>query len=356
MALARIITRSEACARELSQDLLARGYVVEVFSPDHVPDHTADLELRVETGDGDKLTAKVKVQHGERSASLDFVHQLKAPVAEVHRANRAAHFSLAVANANRDMARDKEDPKLAAKAPLLAAKADGIAAEVPLKPALDTEFDSEEIARPDSSALVPLVSRRPRTGAVAASSRSTARPAFGRRDRSEGWFWRASLGFAGLVLLGLVAGFGMSQGAAVLNSQESGEISGTVPTQVSASPADAAWFKLAGSVENTVPNSNSEISPGKRPEAKADHGRNELARQNSEPSRPGTASEATGKSVHDLVARDTVTYLDEHYKPAPKTLPPSQLARQQRTPGRHSGVIAANSVTYLNDKPNPKPK
>ena len=50
MALARIITRSNAWSRELEFDLLARGYAVEIVSPDKIPDNIADLELRVDAG------------------------------------------------------------------------------------------------------------------------------------------------------------------------------------------------------------------------------------------------------------------------------------------------------------------
>src|SRR5277367_5516477 len=93
MALARIITRSHACARELALDLLARGYTVEIVSPDKIPDNIADLELRVDAGPGDQLIAHVEARvesgvesiHGERSASLDFLHHLKAPMADFMR-------------------------------------------------------------------------------------------------------------------------------------------------------------------------------------------------------------------------------------------------------------------------------
>ena len=80
MALARIITRSLACSRELALDLLARGYAVEIVSPDKVPDNIADLELRVDNGPGDQLIANVEAHDGGRTASLEFVHHLKAPM------------------------------------------------------------------------------------------------------------------------------------------------------------------------------------------------------------------------------------------------------------------------------------
>ena len=80
MALARIITRSEACSRELAILLQSRGYAVETVSPDNVPTNAADLELRVDTGFGDRLTASVIARDGERSSTLEFVRQLKSPI------------------------------------------------------------------------------------------------------------------------------------------------------------------------------------------------------------------------------------------------------------------------------------
>ncbi len=82
MALARIITRSQACSRQLAMDLLARGYAVEIVSPDQIPDNLADLELRVEEDPGNQLVATVETHSGGRSASLDFTHHLRAPMGE----------------------------------------------------------------------------------------------------------------------------------------------------------------------------------------------------------------------------------------------------------------------------------
>jgi hypothetical protein len=60
MALARIITRSQPCSRQLALDLIARGYAVEIVSPDSIPDNLADLELRVEEDPGNQLVASVR--------------------------------------------------------------------------------------------------------------------------------------------------------------------------------------------------------------------------------------------------------------------------------------------------------
>src|ERR1700694_4819004 len=80
MALARIISHSHSCSRELALDLIARGYAVEIVSPDSIPDNLADLELRVQEDHGNQLVARVQAHNGDRSASIEFVHHLKTPM------------------------------------------------------------------------------------------------------------------------------------------------------------------------------------------------------------------------------------------------------------------------------------
>jgi hypothetical protein len=82
MPLARIISRSLQCSRELALDLMARGYAVEIVSPDAIPDGFADLELRVESDDVNDVTAAVAARDGGHVASLDFIHHLKAPMSD----------------------------------------------------------------------------------------------------------------------------------------------------------------------------------------------------------------------------------------------------------------------------------
>lgn len=80
MTLARIITHSDVCARELAFHLLGRGYAVEIVSPDSIPDNFADLELRVDAESGDQLVASLAAHEGQRTSALDFVHRVKVPV------------------------------------------------------------------------------------------------------------------------------------------------------------------------------------------------------------------------------------------------------------------------------------
>jgi hypothetical protein len=83
MTLARIITHSDLCARELAFHLLGRGYAVEIVSPDSIPNNFADLELRVDAHSGDQLVASLTAHEAQRTASLDFVHRVKVPIEEV---------------------------------------------------------------------------------------------------------------------------------------------------------------------------------------------------------------------------------------------------------------------------------
>jgi hypothetical protein len=57
-----------------------------------------------------------------------------------------------------------------------------------------------------------------------------------------------------------------------------------------------------------------------------------------------------------LVARDTVTYLDQHTfdQAAPRAKTSQSSTLPQPISGKHDGVIAENTVTGLNNNPAPK--
>ncbi len=245
MALARIITRSHQCSRELALDLLARGYTVEIVSPDKIPDNIADLELRVDAGPGDRLTATVAAHDGERSASLEFVHHLKAPMGdfirrppeppEVVRVPEPSACVVAglspAGTGSFGSAQDRLRPvttrtRLNAEPRI---ESVGLPADVPqpaqkiVSPAASVRFalevDPEKGARPTADpAPTPPVEPpgyfavEDSTVAWPAISRPTvSRPVQSRRrrDGSAAWGWRAALTFAGVALLAAVLGFGM---------------------------------------------------------------------------------------------------------------------------------------------------
>jgi hypothetical protein len=142
MALARIISHSHQCSRELALDLLARGYAVEIVAPDAIPDNLADLELRVEAEAANELAASLEAQGGARAVSLDFVHHLKAPMGDFVRRPPLASTTVSFPaqpvsfNAEPGVAEDVELPSENWRAP------------EPARPALGILPDLEESARP----------------------------------------------------------------------------------------------------------------------------------------------------------------------------------------------------------------
>jgi hypothetical protein len=374
MALARIITRSQPCSRELALDLLARGYAVEIVSPDAIPDNIADLELRVDAGPGDRLTATVAAHDGERSASLEFVHHLKAPMGDFIR--RSPESPDVVRFAEQPVRRNAEPVKsvaLPAGVPQPAHKIVSPSARAALPRELDPKDAAPLTVPPDpvptppaeipgyfaveDSTVVPPAIVQPTT-----TRPTVSRPVQSRRwrDASKAWGWRAALTFAGVVLLAAVLGFGMRRTgkAAVADSgvapvekvaaaspemnflgvADSERDAGKDPRQVSALASSPSGAKSGG---------NSGHAPKGVPVAKA---------------APATASHRVRswrKRGDDLIARNTVTYLDTRFEPRPvkksvaKVKTAKSPARRRPSLRKHGGVIAANDVTYLH-KPSPK--
>jgi hypothetical protein len=374
MPLARIISRSQACSQELALDLLARGYAVEIVSPDKIPDNIADLELRVEQDPGNQLIANVAAHDGARSASLEFVHHLKAPMVDFIRRPpepvEAFHLPEELVSFNAEPR--IEDVELPAEGPQLAPKIVSPAAEIPLDPELDPEpepelkpgFDSaldyKEGARlisPSHSLPSPQL-EPPTYFAVEASmaaqpiiARSTQKPQ--RLDRPAGWFWRSALAFACVVLLAVILRFGMWR-----TGKASVQSFGAASAEKVA-PASADMNLLSAPTPQKDPEAASgQVSalavspPAIKSEANSDHAPKASPAGKAVAGASGTSSASTGASVSsghrdDLVARCTVTYLDEHYRP-------KAIAGRHPSSRNHGGAIGANPVTYLDKKPTPK--
>lgn len=462
MALARIITRSQTCSRELALDLLARGYTVEIVSPDAIPDNLADLELRVDAGPGDQLVASVETHDGERSASLEFLHHLKAPMGDFMRrppdAREVSHLSEApvsfdtepsAADAAEVAAKDaSEDMQLPAppefrveasrREPMTASSA--IVVPGPFIAYADHEERAHESARlaesPEASSLLlssslslPLSSSSLSSSSSSSSSQANhsasfsaetaaiqdspvehpsetvetleppikpvpvARPvnlhptSFWRdRYRSPGWFWRTGLTLASVaaIAIALIFGLGLGlrpgkssgQGSAGIVAEAAAEkVSAASPDRSIAVAPNAGKDAVRDTAQNIAhgpvkvqPQSLPIASPVTKPEASLGNSPKSLAL-----AKPATAADIVSVPVatakprrkstddNDLVARDTVTYLDKNFdhriaKKSSATKSTKTLARHvPRTHSHGDGIVAANSVTYLNDKPAPKP-
>jgi hypothetical protein len=399
MALARIITRSQPCSRQLALDLIARGYAVEIVSPDSIPDNFADLELRVEEDPGNQLVASVEAHNGERTASLEFVHYLKAPMPDFIRRtppepHEAVHFPEPPVSFNAEQS--AEDVKLGADAPQLAPEiapetvspAPEISCDLKLDPELAPKPDSEEGAAlllspdplpsppadtPNHSASASSMIARPVARPAAASPVITApMTALSRNvrtrwpqpfDQSSGPFRNVALTLASMVLMmALGLGFSMRRG-----NQTAVQNSGTAPA-ASISHASIVPEKDAGKHQGQV--SLLPVSPAARkPEAHPDHvpKRSPAAKiDNPTAKAPAEApTQAPNKTIgtrvsrghgDSWIARDTVTYFDQRSfdQAASRTKTSQPSASWQPISGKHDGVIAENTVTVLNSNPAPK--
>jgi hypothetical protein len=404
MALARIISRSHPCSRVLALDLLARGYAVEIVSPDSIPDNFADLELRVEEDPGNRLVASVEAHNGGRSASLEFVHHLKAPMVDFVRRppepHEAVHSPEEPVSFNAE--HGAEDVELHAEQ--RASEGVSPAAEIRHDPELNPELNPE-LSQDDGACLIspldslPSLPVEPQSHfAVEAEAPTIARPTIARPiaqptllpttvrsrlepqrlDRSAGWFWRAAgLAFTSVVLLALVFGFGMRR----TGEASAAHSSRAVPAEkVAAASIDVSLSRSP--VPEKVPEKAPGQNPGKdsgqvsslavSPPAIPSDGNSNHA---SKKSRVATAiapttiaptaiastdsPRATVSLTHgdDSIAPDTVIYFDQRTFDEAASRANSSKHFEDRYPSsrkQSGGVIAANTVTP-DDNPSPKP-
>jgi hypothetical protein len=327
MALARIISRSHQCSRELALDLLARGYAVEIVSPDAIPDNLADLELRVEADAANELTATVEARDGTHAASLDFVHHLKAPMRDFVRrppeTSEAAYFLAQPVSFNTEqgVAYDVELPSENWRAP------------EPARPKLEILPAPEESARlvalPEQ--LPPLTkepAKHVRRGVSITIHRSNTKSEQNRMTRSGGWLWRAVMTFAAVIVVALVLGRGIRRGDAVSVPQDSQNGPGKTATAPDANlltnaepeheAAPVAVPTAAGKLEaKPAPISKEPVTP-----RGAKFRKSQVARSR--------------RRGDDLVAPDTVIYLDRPASVAPVRDP----SRRRTSSHKQSGGVA----------------
>jgi hypothetical protein len=388
MALARIITHSHPCSRQLALDLIARGYAVEIVSPDSIPDNLADLELRVEEEPGNQLVASVEAHNGAHTASLEFLHYLKAPMPDFIRRpppepHEAVHLLEPTVSIN--VEQSAEEVKLPADAPQPASGTVSRAAKV----LRDSKLDPEPKSDPDpehglilprdtsptptadranhiasaSSVTAPSMPRpatsRPITTAPTAALPEDVRPLSKPRPSDQFPESFRNVAVAMALMLALVFGFGtrpsnkataQSSGAAsaalianasVVREKNSGKPQGPpAATKPEGHPNDGSKESLVAKVNAPTAKAPSEAPTGV-------------------PTGVPTKPVETGVSIRHgdgLIARDTVTYLDkgafDYAASRDKVSQSSTLA--QPISRKHDGVIAENSVTVLNSNPAPK--
>ena len=367
MALARIITRSQPCSRQLALDLIARGYAVEIVSPDSIPDNLADLELRVEEDPGNQLVASVEAHNGERTASLEFVHYLKAPMPDFIRRpppepHKEVHFPEPPVSFNAEQS--DEDVELPADVPQQVSTAGSPTAKIlddsKLDPELDPKPDSVESARlilqpgplptlpvdpPGHNAVEVSTTARPMIAKQMIAKLAIAKLAIARtvrewkwRDLPAGWsFWRIALTVLSAVLLALVLGFGMRRTGRASAAQNS-----------AAASTDMNLLNATGH------NKDAGKNPVPPPANKLEQNSNYTPKE-SQVTKAAAATADSGAVVprrhgDDLIARDTVTYFhqrtfDEAASRAKASHPSATLQPSSRKP---DGVIAANTVTNRN--------
>ena len=392
MALARIITRSHPCSRQLAIDLLGRGYAVEIVSPDSIPDNLADLELRVEEEPGNQLVASVEAHNGDHSASLEFVHFLKVPMPDFIRRpqepnpNEAVHFPEPPVSVTPEQRAGEVQPP--ADAPQLAPETVSPAAKIPRDAELDPKLkpvrengarltlapgppptlpvDPPNHIASASSVIAPSIPRpatfRPITTASTKALPRDVRPLWNLRPSDEfpGSFRNVAMAMA--LMLALVFGFGTrrsDKAAAPGSGAAAASIAkaSIVPEETSGTrQGQAAAAKPAGHLDNAPKESPIARVQINDPIAKAPMAKAPSEGPTGSPAKTVGTWVASGGRGEGLIARDTVTYLDQRTfdQAASRAKVSQSTTLSQPVSGKHDGVIAENTVTVLNSNPAPK--
>lgn len=368
MTLARIITHSDFSARELAFHLLGRGYAVEIVSPDSIPDNFADLELRVDADSGDQLVASLAAYEGQGSSALELVGLVKTPL-EKTKLTPSAVGELPCSLDN--PVEIKVAPSIAdikASADSRCSPPQPILLRAQAKDALDDEpclglgttgpgtaLCSEEAANlspseepspsaPSDPAQLEAISAEPELVAAVQlenpveplsyfvrQTSSIAMPFPGPSEILPTWEqqaldrpieWKsivpAALTLAAVVLLSLFLAFGVRASA---------------KASVSSAPAQRAAASTPAKA--SIPASEKVVTTGKP-----------------SPDLHSTDRYHTASRRASQIAPDTVTYLDDRYRPAPK---PKPLHARKSSMRHATSEVAAEATVYLNSATSPKP-
>lgn len=346
MALARIISHSHEHCRELAVDLLARGYAVEIVSPDRIPDNFADLELRVDADIANALTAKVAARTGGHSSILDFVHHLSAPMGDFVRRPPKTKFE---SIANPAPVNFNAEPTLAAEVEIPAqdqSKSFVVPAviEIPMvespgiapPPVAELQKPAPTVATPAVHLLPDAAEgpperptrQRSKRGITIIIHRSRPKPLTKLKKSKEagGWFLRVAAGFGLVVALSAIPIVGIRGGDPLVPSAAA-DSQILVPEEANSHATPASQAPTAEAAKQPHPQVRFlEASP---PAV--------LPRNQSS----GQVSITAGK-IKDLTAEAALVYRD---KPATKKT--SRAGRQKIRRQRQDDTVAQDTVTYL---------
>ena len=382
--------------------MLARGYAVEIVSPDKIPDNIADLELRVDAGPGDQLIATVETHDGERSASLDFVHHLKAPMVNFMRRSpeipETVYFPEDPVSFDAEPEIEIEDMEQPVAAPQLASETVSVAPETrpeldpgegehlisPLDVSPSSKMEppiqiAEEYSTGDSTTELPGVQPtipRPTIVPPTDNQPSMVWPTresqpFNRSRRS---FRRDAMIFASVMLLALVLGYGIRRSDSnKVSAQNSGAVLSEKTEKVAAAATGVNLLNAAAPEKDLekIPEEDSGKDASKDagklalslapPPAIKSEGNSSQVPNESQVAKPIIAAARTSivtapnkisrRHSNDFIARDTVTYLDKRFKPVPKRKSTKKLAHRHPASHKQGGIVAANTVAYLNNPP-----
>ena len=341
MPLARIISRSPQCSRELALDLLTRGYAVEVVSPDAIPDNFADLELRVEADPSNDLTANVAVHDGEHSTSFNFVHHLKAPMADFVRrppeTGQALYFPESPVSFNSEPGLFDEielPPEVSEQAlppakhalKFLSGPEEGVGSEQVLLPAKESE--EERVRRSGITITIHRSQIKPK---LKVTLKVNLKP---KPTKASGkWFLRIAACVAAGAVLAIVLARGVRRDGGAPAVQSSPAVSsGTAATE------KANVFSLREPQRPTIAAAGSPVPGPRQKRAKALR-KPVSSKRPSVPSNSGI--ESSLRKADDLSTPDAAVYRDKPIAQASKS------TRHHKRRRRHDdGLVANDTVTY----------
>jgi len=373
--------------------LQSRGYAVETVSPDKVPPNSADLELRVDTGSGDRLTASVIARDGERSSTLEFVRQLKSPITAPTAADLSAapaveilagpvvkslrdrlvfaqgdrYAESALPKPPRQAALSGLQPKsnfTSASSQIVSPVAPPLTRWRPIRPVgpqsappiriKPLSADVKPVVVQAVPTVVPPVPATEPTVPIVASANPAAPieevgPVVTEASpcqtftRAPSLFGNVALVLTSIALLiTLVVGFGLYRSKKSLSNTDR-----VAPSSAtSASDAkDAGNHSAGGSRSKGAPavKPATKSAPAGKPEP-ATKGVGEIKESNRGSLTASRRVRHSGGDDNDLVAKDTVIYLDRRARPATS----KRSASSSRSRSHRDGAIAENTVTYLN--------